>query len=203
MELFLPFAERNIFIFPCWFLSEFITAGNIFLFPGVLSKWKISMLNRPRPNHIPRAARRRGPAQLGRQARRRRPEPAWSRAALCTGGAHCRPEPSPRNLLGLHWSWCSSRFVLHLFHCLKMLFLDQLCFFLLVWLCSFGCWWLQKEGKVVCYRTKGCEAVVSSHAVAWLLRRLVGLVGISTWLWLKKPVPKWNPGKWKYGPKPA
>ena len=23
------------------------------------------------------------------------------------------------------------------------------------------------------------------------------------WLWLKKPVPKWNPGKWKYGPKPA
>ena len=23
------------------------------------------------------------------------------------------------------------------------------------------------------------------------------------WLWLKKPVPKWNPGKWKHGPKPA
>ena len=24
-----------------------------------------------------------------------------------------------------------------------------------------------------------------------------------TWLWLKEPVPKWNPGKWKHGPKPA
>ena len=23
------------------------------------------------------------------------------------------------------------------------------------------------------------------------------------WLWLQKPVPKWNPGKWKHGPKPA
>ena len=23
------------------------------------------------------------------------------------------------------------------------------------------------------------------------------------WLWLTKPVPKWNPGKWKHGPKPA
>ena len=23
------------------------------------------------------------------------------------------------------------------------------------------------------------------------------------WLWLKKPVPKWNPGKWKLRPKPA
>ena len=23
------------------------------------------------------------------------------------------------------------------------------------------------------------------------------------WLWLKKPVPKWNPGKWKHGPKPV
>ena len=23
------------------------------------------------------------------------------------------------------------------------------------------------------------------------------------WLWLKKPVPKWNPDKWKHGPKPA
>ena len=23
------------------------------------------------------------------------------------------------------------------------------------------------------------------------------------WSWLKKPVPKWNPGKWKHGPKPA
>ena len=23
------------------------------------------------------------------------------------------------------------------------------------------------------------------------------------WLWLKKPVPKWNPGNWKRGPKPA
>ena len=23
------------------------------------------------------------------------------------------------------------------------------------------------------------------------------------WLWLKKTVPKWNPGKWKHGPKPA
>ena len=24
-----------------------------------------------------------------------------------------------------------------------------------------------------------------------------------SWLWLKKLVPKWNPGKWKHGPKPA
>ena len=24
-----------------------------------------------------------------------------------------------------------------------------------------------------------------------------------SFLWLKKPVPKWNPGKWKHGPKPA
>ena len=24
-----------------------------------------------------------------------------------------------------------------------------------------------------------------------------------SWLWLKKPVPKWNPGKWKHGPKCA
>ena len=24
----------------------------------------------------------------------------------------------------------------------------------------------------------------------------------ATWLWLQKPVPKWNPGKWKHGPKP-
>ena len=23
------------------------------------------------------------------------------------------------------------------------------------------------------------------------------------WLWLQKPVHKWNPGKWKHGPKPA
>ena len=23
------------------------------------------------------------------------------------------------------------------------------------------------------------------------------------WLWLKKKVPTWNPGKWKHGPKPA
>ena len=23
------------------------------------------------------------------------------------------------------------------------------------------------------------------------------------WLWLKKTVPKWNPGKWKHGPKPV
>ena len=23
------------------------------------------------------------------------------------------------------------------------------------------------------------------------------------WLWLKKPTPKWNPGKWRHGPKPA
>ena len=23
------------------------------------------------------------------------------------------------------------------------------------------------------------------------------------WLWLKNPVPKRNPGKWKHGPKPA
>ena len=23
------------------------------------------------------------------------------------------------------------------------------------------------------------------------------------WLWLEKTVPKWNPGKWKHGPKPA
>ena len=26
---------------------------------------------------------------------------------------------------------------------------------------------------------------------------------IVRWLWLKKPVPNWNPGKWKHGPKPA
>ena len=26
---------------------------------------------------------------------------------------------------------------------------------------------------------------------------------IPIWLWLKKMVPKWNPGKWKHGPKPA
>ena len=24
-----------------------------------------------------------------------------------------------------------------------------------------------------------------------------------SWLWLKNPVPKWNPGKWKHGPTPA
>ena len=23
------------------------------------------------------------------------------------------------------------------------------------------------------------------------------------WPWLRKPVPKWNPGQWKHGPKPA
>ena len=26
---------------------------------------------------------------------------------------------------------------------------------------------------------------------------------IFIWVWLKKPAPKWNPGKWKNGPKPA
>ena len=26
---------------------------------------------------------------------------------------------------------------------------------------------------------------------------------LKMWLWIKKPVPKWNPGKWKHGPKPA
>ena len=25
----------------------------------------------------------------------------------------------------------------------------------------------------------------------------------TTWLWLKKTVPKWHPSKWKHGPKPA
>ena len=29
------------------------------------------------------------------------------------------------------------------------------------------------------------------------------IVDYAAWLWLKKPVPKWNPGKWKHGPKPA
>ena len=24
-----------------------------------------------------------------------------------------------------------------------------------------------------------------------------------TWVWLKKPVPKWIPGNWKHGPNPA
>ena len=26
---------------------------------------------------------------------------------------------------------------------------------------------------------------------------------LAMWLWLKKPVPKWNLGKWTHGPKPA
>ena len=26
---------------------------------------------------------------------------------------------------------------------------------------------------------------------------------ISTWLWVKNRYPKWNPSKWKHGPKPA
>ena len=30
-----------------------------------------------------------------------------------------------------------------------------------------------------------------------------GSKGGARWLWLKKPVPKWNPGKWKHGPTPA
>ena len=28
-------------------------------------------------------------------------------------------------------------------------------------------------------------------------------LALNMWLWLKKPVPKWNPGKWKHGPTPA
>ena len=28
-------------------------------------------------------------------------------------------------------------------------------------------------------------------------------ISMSIWVWLEKLVPKWNPGKWKHGPKPA
>ena len=31
----------------------------------------------------------------------------------------------------------------------------------------------------------------------------VGRGAKNIWLWLKKPVPKWNPGKWNQGLKPA
>ena len=31
----------------------------------------------------------------------------------------------------------------------------------------------------------------------------LSLTTTTTWLWLKKPVLKWNPGKWKHGPTPA
>ena len=99
----------------------------------------------------------------------------------------------------------------------------------LAWVCSF-LGRLQRKG--FCY-TKACEGsdpreraatpvrLYLPHAASLLQRALTGdtlrrvppstvcSARISeearsfTWVWLKKPVPKWNSGKWKHRPKPA
>ena len=54
----------------------------------------------------------------------------------------------------------------------------------------------------VCCNLWRCGFWLPFVGLMGFLPRLEVLV-LPIWLWLKKPLPKWNPGKWKHGPKPA
>ena len=52
--------------------------------------------------------------------------------------------------------------------------------------------------QITCLRVEGYHRHVGGSRQEW-----VPVDGNAMWLWLKKPVPQWNPAKWKHGPKPA
>ena len=45
MVVFHLLKNMCVCFFPCWFQKEFITAGNMFIFPLVLTKWKLLLGN--------------------------------------------------------------------------------------------------------------------------------------------------------------